>query len=429
MNSLGSYVVVNIFGGQIPEGFDINPDPVDKLLRVHDMHGLVGLDLATFTKIQLTGNGSEITFQGVVPTNASGSPLALLVDDGCTMLIRASVNRGVTLADYAITKLNNGTGEVVIGEAPFVGSADIVLDVDFENGDASDASGLGNNGVVTGNPVYVEGIDGGKAIYIHNAFGKNGTPATEYVTFADLKGLDISKDDYTISFWYRTVNGGTTDWAASGKATTAGADINMNKVKLGGVVFSNQDVVADGAGFSAVQLPQDQFFALGITDASGAHYDKDGVRTPVDDTWHMITITYDRAGYYTVYVDGNPEAKKSIDTISGETLGVNTLVLGADINGQFGLENTYILGIVVLVCLGIVIEQEYKIYQLKQEKAATEARIDALNEKQAKLEAERKKLDDPKYLEKLAREDYNMVGKNEVPLFIVDEKKAAQEPK
>ena len=90
---------------------------------------------------------------------------------------------------------------------------------------------------------------------------------------------------------------------------------------------------------------------------------------------------------------------------------------------------TYIFGIVVLICLGIVIQQEYKIYQLKQEQAATEARIEALNEKQAKLEAERKKLDDPKYLEKLAREDYNMVGKNEVPLFIVDEKKAAKEPK
>ena len=90
---------------------------------------------------------------------------------------------------------------------------------------------------------------------------------------------------------------------------------------------------------------------------------------------------------------------------------------------------TYIFGIVVLICLGIVVQQEYKIYQLKQEKAATEARIEALNEKQAKLEAERKKLDDPKYLEKLAREDYNMVGKNEVPLFIVDEKKASKEAK
>ena len=89
----------------------------------------------------------------------------------------------------------------------------------------------------------------------------------------------------------------------------------------------------------------------------------------------------------------------------------------------------YILGIVVLICLGIIAQQEYKIYQLKQEKAATEARIDALTEKHANLKAERKKLDDPKYLEKLAREDYNMVGKNEVPLFIVDEKKAAKEPK
>lgn len=89
----------------------------------------------------------------------------------------------------------------------------------------------------------------------------------------------------------------------------------------------------------------------------------------------------------------------------------------------------YILGIVVLICLGIIAQQEYKIYQLKQEKAATEARIDALTEKHANLEEERKKLDDPKYLEKLAREDYNMVGKNEVPLFIVDEKKVAKEPK
>ena len=84
----------------------------------------------------------------------------------------------------------------------------------------------------------------------------------------------------------------------------------------------------------------------------------------------------------------------------------------------------YILGIVVLICLGIIAQQEYKIYQLKQEKAATEARIDALTEKHANLEAERKKLDDPKYLEKLAREDYNMVGKNEVPLYLFHRKGA-----
>lgn len=89
---------------------------------------------------------------------------------------------------------------------------------------------------------------------------------------------------------------------------------------------------------------------------------------------------------------------------------------------------TVFLAIVVLSCLAIVGRQEYEIYCLKKEKAATQSRIEALNSDKAKLEVERKMLDDPKYLEKLAREDYNMVGKNEVPLFIVDEKKAAQDP-
>ena len=56
----------------------------------------------------------------------------------------------------------------------------------------------------------------------------------------------------------------------------------------------------------------------------------------------------------------------------------------------------YILGIVVLICLGIIAQQEYKIYQLKQEKAATEARIDALSEKHANLEAERRECADNK---------------------------------
>ena len=41
---------------------------------------------------------------------------------------------------------------------------------------------------------------------------------------------------------------------------------------------------------------------------------------------------------------------------------------------------------------------------------------------QADLEAERKRLYDPKYIEKLAREDHNYVKKDEVPIFIVKDK-------
>ena len=83
----------------------------------------------------------------------------------------------------------------------------------------------------------------------------------------------------------------------------------------------------------------------------------------------------------------------------------------------------YLMGLLILCCLTVIGMKEYDIYQIRQEQNATEQRIAALKKEKAQLEAERKRLDDPRYIEKLAREDYNMVGKNEVPLFIVDEQK------
>ena len=82
--------------------------------------------------------------------------------------------------------------------------------------------------------------------------------------------------------------------------------------------------------------------------------------------------------------------------------------------------------IILLICLGVLGRQEYKIYQINKEMSATQQRVDELKKVQAELEAERKRLDDLKYIEKLAREDHNMVGKNEVPLFIVDEQEKQQ---
>ncbi len=79
-----------------------------------------------------------------------------------------------------------------------------------------------------------------------------------------------------------------------------------------------------------------------------------------------------------------------------------------------------ILWIVALICLFIIGRQEYSIYKIRQEESATQKRIEELKKDKEALEKERKLLDDPKYIEKLARDDYNMVGKNEVPLFIVD---------
>lgn len=86
----------------------------------------------------------------------------------------------------------------------------------------------------------------------------------------------------------------------------------------------------------------------------------------------------------------------------------------------------WVLIILLIICLGVLGRQEYKIYQINKEMSATQQRVDELKKVQAELEAERKRLDDLKYIEKLAREDHNMVGKNEVPLFIVDEQEKQQ---
>lgn len=84
---------------------------------------------------------------------------------------------------------------------------------------------------------------------------------------------------------------------------------------------------------------------------------------------------------------------------------------------------TLCLCLLCLACVGLLAKQEYEILKIQKEQAETQKRIEVLKKQKMALEAERKNLDEPRYIEKLAREDYNMVGKNEVPIFVVEEKK------
>jgi cell division protein FtsL len=81
-----------------------------------------------------------------------------------------------------------------------------------------------------------------------------------------------------------------------------------------------------------------------------------------------------------------------------------------------------VLIVLVIIFVAILGRQEYRIYQIQKEAEATQKRVDELQKAQADLEAERKRLYDPKYIEKLAREDHNYVKKDEVPIFIVKDK-------
>ena len=89
-----------------------------------------------------------------------------------------------------------------------------------------------------------------------------------------------------------------------------------------------------------------------------------------------------------------------------------------------------VLIVLVIIFVAILGRQEYRIYQIQKEAEATQKRVEELQKAQADLEAERKRLYDPKYIEKLAREDHNYVKKDEVPIFIVKDKdKQNAEPK
>lgn len=87
--------------------------------------------------------------------------------------------------------------------------------------------------------------------------------------------------------------------------------------------------------------------------------------------------------------------------------------------------NKLFLGVLLALTAALtanLIKQECEIRNLEEEKLAVQQRIVLLKEQQSSLESERRLLDNPRYIEKLAREEYNMVGKDEIPLFVVEEK-------
>ena len=321
------YDVVNLHGHTEPEpDYDMIPAGADHQLRVHCYSGSLNMDLSSFKGLSVAGN-SDVTYMGAFPTE-----LPIAVEPGSTLRIRPSQNPGKTLADF------NYTGNVILAEPPY-SAGDPVLSVDFENG-VQDASGRGNHGTVHGSPAYVSGYDGGQALYITNP---HGPAAQNYVLFENLKGIDLTTDSCTVLFWYKTLCGGNPEWARADYASTAGSGIDMSQALLGGIVFANQNT-ADPAspGMSAAQLTQAEFFAAGVTGVDGAHRDLDGVADPQDGRWHQVAVSYQRDGALRVYVDGELVKTVDISAFAGQRLGVNSLGLGADVLGQYGLGNAYI---------------------------------------------------------------------------------------
>lgn len=79
----------------------------------------------------------------------------------------------------------------------------------------------------------------------------------------------------------------------------------------------------------------------------------------------------------------------------------------------------WIVVLFVVVCVISIGRQVWRLFELQKETSATKNRIEKLELEQDRLRDEKDKLHTSEYVEKIAREEYNMIGKNEIPIFIV----------
>lgn len=87
--------------------------------------------------------------------------------------------------------------------------------------------------------------------------------------------------------------------------------------------------------------------------------------------------------------------------------------------------NKFYILVLVVCCLplmGQIAHHGYQIYQVQKETVRTEKRVADLKKKTADLEKEKTNLGDLRYIEKVAREELNMVKKDEIPLFMIKDK-------
>lgn len=67
-----------------------------------------------------------------------------------------------------------------------------------------------------------------------------------------------------------------------------------------------------------------------------------------------------------------------------------------------------------------VYHKQQKINKANEILAVEQAKLEQAKQKEAMLKKERAKMNEPDYIEKIARDEYNMVKKDEIPLFIID---------
>ena len=185
----------------------------------------------------------------------------------------------------------------------------LVLYSSFDNGDARDETGRGNDGKVNGGIEFVEGVKG-KAVKITNDRSSSSSAPTQYINYGKPADLTFGDQDFSISFWYKSVNNGAHDRVVLGNKDYANGS---NKgFAIGTFNATNQHDLR--VNFAAVQGSR-----IEIRDIPSNN-----------DEWHQLTATFDREGSMCAYLDGVLVEQTSLASQKGVSIDVADFVVGAD---------------------------------------------------------------------------------------------------
>ena len=164
-----------------------------------------------------------------------------------------------------------------------------VLEVDFDEGDARDSSGNGNDGTVVGNPEFVSGISG-NAIHLVNSADRN-EEACQYVNFGQPEALQFGEGSFSVMFLYK----------ADTSTTTEGA-----------VIGNKYWVTGANPGFTIGDMREG--ITLNLNTPGCSRKDTGRYSSATDNVWHHVAAVIDRTqrNTMTLYIDGVP-AEEAID--------------------------------------------------------------------------------------------------------------------
>ena len=203
-----------------------------------------------------------------------------------------------------------------------------------------------NHGAGVGDLSYENGVIG-KAIHIQNENGSTMQTAKQYINFGQPDDLKFKTEDFAISFWYKTVEGGGKEAAIiSNKDWSTGGNVGVNIGNFGDSIRVN---------YTGEDCSRDDIYGLSAN----------------DDNWHYIVVNFDRDNQISAYIDGNLEKTVSIKDTYGKTIDATDFVIGADGNKTQGINNAYLDEVRVMKRLftETEIDNYYLPYRLKMKLA------------------------------------------------------------